>query len=43
MLGDKLTARSFENQQVEAVVECQVLNRMVSLGLLPVSERVSVH
>ena len=42
LLGVKLTARSFESQQVEAVIKCQVLNRMVSLGL-PLSERVPVH
>ena len=39
LVGIKLTARRFAGQQVEAVVKCQVLNRMVSLGL-PLSERV---
>ena len=42
LVGVKLSARSFDNQQVEALVKCQILNRMVSLGL-PVSERVAVH
>ena len=42
LLGVKLTARKFENQQAEALVKCQVLNRMASLGL-PVYERVPVH
>ncbi len=37
LVGIKLTARRFAGQQVEALVKCQVLNRMVSLGL-PVSE-----
>jgi len=39
LVGVKLTARIFENQQVEAHVKCRVLNRMSSLGL-PISERV---
>ncbi len=39
LLGVKLAARRFENQQVEALVKCRVLNRMASLGL-PISERV---
>ena len=42
MVGIKLCARTFESQQVEAVIKCQVLNRMASLGL-PVSERVPVQ
>ena len=42
LVGIKLTARTFENQQVEALVKCQVLNRMASLGL-PASERVPAH
>ncbi len=40
LVGIKLTARRFAGQQVEAVVKCQVLNRMVSLGL-PLSECIS--
>lgn len=39
LVGVKLTARGFENQRVEALVKCRVLNRMASLGL-PISERV---
>ncbi len=39
LLGIKLASRRFENQRVEALVKCQVLNRMASLGL-PISERV---
>ena len=34
-----LSARKFENQEVEASLKCQVLNRMAALGL-PKSERV---
>ena len=33
LLGVKLVSRNFENQQVEALVKCQVLNRMAALGL----------
>jgi len=39
LVGVKLAARTFENQQVEALVKCCVLNRMASLGM-PISERV---
>ena len=39
LVGVKLAARGFANQQVEAVVKRRVLNRMASLGL-PISERV---
>ena len=39
LLGVKLTSRTFENQRIEARVKCQILNRLVGLGL-PVSERV---
>jgi hypothetical protein len=39
LVGVKLAAREFENQQVEALVKCCVLNRMASHGL-PKSERV---
>ena len=37
--GFKLAARRLANLQVEAMVKCQVLNRMASLGL-SVSERI---
>jgi len=39
LVGVHLSARTFENQQVEARLKCQVLNRMAALGL-PVSERI---
>ena len=39
LVGVRLAAREFENQQVEALVKCRVLNRIASLGL-PISERV---
>ena len=39
LFGFKLTARVFENQQVEAHVKCRVLNRIATLSL-PISERV---
>ena len=39
LLGIKLASRRFENQRVEALVKCQVLNRKASLGL-PISEQV---
>jgi hypothetical protein len=39
LFGVKLAARAVENQQVEALVKCRVLNRMTALGL-PISERV---
>jgi len=39
LVGVKLAARAFENQQVEALVKCRVLNQMASLGM-PISERV---
>ena len=42
LLGVKLTARKFENQQAEALVKCQVLNRMIALEL-PHSERILVQ
>jgi hypothetical protein len=41
LVGVMLTAREFENQQVEALVKCRVLNRMAALGM-PDSERVLV-
>ena len=33
VFGGKLCARIFENQQVEAAIECAVLNRMTGLGM----------
>ena len=42
MLGVKLSARKFKNQEVEALLKCQVLNRMAALGL-PKSERVLLY
>ena len=42
LVGVKLTARTFENQRVDAIVKSCVLNRMTSLGL-PRSERISLH
>ena len=41
LVGVKLAARALENQQVEALVKCRVLNRMAALGL-PQSERIPV-
>ena len=41
LVGVQLTARAIENQRIEAVVKCQVLNRMVSLGM-PHLERIPV-
>lgn len=41
LLGVKLTSRKLAAQQVEAVVKCRVLNRMVALGM-PNSERIHV-
>jgi hypothetical protein len=42
MVSNKFTACRFKNQQVEALVTYQVLNRMVSLGT-PRSEQVAVN
>ena len=39
LLGGRLSARTLENQQVEAMTKCAVLNRMAALGL-PESVRV---
>ena len=33
MFGFKLSARRFDNQRVEAIIKCTVLNRMTSLGM----------
>ena len=39
LIGDKLKARSFANQQVESRIGCAILNRMIHLGK-PQSERI---
>lgn len=39
LIGVKLAAREFDNQQIEALVKCRVMNRMASLGL-PIAESV---
>ena len=39
LIGDKLKARSFANQQVESRLGCAILNRMIHLGK-PQSERI---
>lgn len=41
LLGGTLAARTFENQQIEALVKCRALNRMTSLGM-PSSERIQL-
>ena len=41
LLGGTLASRTFENQQIEALVKCRVLNRMTSLGM-PSSERIQL-
>jgi hypothetical protein len=41
LVGDSLASRTFERQQVEALVKGRVLNRMAALGM-PKSERISV-
>ena len=41
LVGVKLTARTFENQRIEALVKCGVLNRVSVLGL-PRSERIQL-
>jgi hypothetical protein len=33
VFGGKLSARAFDNQQVEAAIKCAVLNRMTGLGM----------
>ena len=32
IFGPKLSARGFDNQRVEAIIKCEVLNRMSSRG-----------
>ena len=39
LLGAGLSARGFDNQRAEALIKCEVLNRMLSLGM-PDSVRV---
>ena len=41
LAGVKLASRKFENQQVEALVKCRIINRMTHLGM-PRSERTPV-
>lgn len=33
ILGDKLASRNFENQKVEALLKCQILNHMAAIGM----------
>ena len=33
LVGPKLSARRFDNQRVEAIIKCKVLNRMASRGM----------
>ena len=39
LFGPKLSARRFDNQRVEAIIKCEVLNRMSSWGM-PESVRI---
>ena len=39
LFGTKLSARRFDNQRVEAIIKCEVLNRMSSRGM-PESVRI---
>ena len=39
IFGSRLRARRLDNQRIEGLIKCMVLNRMVSLGM-PVSERI---
>ena len=39
LFGPKLSARRFDNQRVEVIIKCEVLNRMSSLGM-PESVRI---
>lgn len=41
LVGVRLTSRELENQRVQALVKCQVLNLMTSLGMRR-SERIPV-
>lgn len=41
LVGVQLSAQELQNQRVEALVKCRVLNRMAELGV-PHSERVPV-
>ena len=39
LFGPKLSARRFDNQRVEGIIKCEVLNRMASRGM-PESVRI---
>lgn len=39
LFGPKLSARGFDNQRVEAIIKCEVLNRMTTRGM-PESVRI---
>ena len=39
LFGPKLSARRFDNQRVEGIIKCEVLNRMPSRGM-PESVRI---
>ena len=39
LFGPKLSARRFDNQRAEAIIKCEVLNRMSSRGM-PESVRI---
>ena len=39
LFGPKLSDRRFDNQRVEAIIKCEVLNRMSSRGM-PESVRI---
>ena len=39
LFGPKLSAQRFDNQRVEAIIKCEVLNRMSSRGM-PESVRI---
>ena len=41
LFGPKLSARRFDNQRVEAIIKCEVLNRMSSRGM-PESVRIPI-
>ena len=39
MFGSNLSARRFDNQRVEAIIKCEVLNRLTTQGM-PESVRI---
>ena len=43
LFGPKLSARRFDNQRVEAIIKCEVLNRMLSRGMPAVSAIASIQ